>query len=295
MPGSALVAFSLRGGYILGTGSHHARHGPPAAMKGTVLKEFLFHLKTRFSAAVRHSLILTFKQWFFKGHYTRREVLFMLACRYGTKGIEIGACHHPMRLWRRFNHVLYLDIETKEQWKKTVSLPPAEIMRAVRVDIIDDANTLAAVSDNSQDFLIANHVIEHCRNPIATLGNMFRVLKPEGALYLSIPDKRFTFDAPRQATSMQHFRDDYEKGPEVSDEAHYREWARVYEKLTDHEAIEKRTAELLRDQINIHFHCWSPVEMIEFFLMLIREYGFKFDIEMMCQNGIETVFVFKKQ
>lgn len=189
---------------------------------------------TRGLFKLTHYLILIFKQWFFKGHYTRREVLFTLMCRYGTKGIEIGACHHPMRLWRKFNDVRFLDIETKEAWKAaTVGLPPAEIMQAVDVDIIDDANTLATIHDNSLDFLIANHVFEHCRNPISTLGNMFRVLKPEGALYLSIPDKRFTFDASRESTSIEHFCYDYEKGPEGSDEAHYREWARMYDKLTD--------------------------------------------------------------
>jgi len=37
------------------------------------------------------------------------------------------------------------------------------------------------------------------------------------------------------------------------------------------------------------------MEMLEFFLMLRTKYDFSFGIEMMCQNGIETVFILKKQ
>ena len=67
----------------------------------------------------------------------------------------------------------------------------------VETDIIDNGEQLTTIRDETQDFVIANHFIEHCQNPIQTFQNLFRVLKPGGVLYVAVPDKRFTFDADR--------------------------------------------------------------------------------------------------
>jgi len=44
----------------------------------------------------------------------------------------------------------------------------------------------------SQDFIIANHVLEHVINVIQSVRRWYEVLKPNGILYLSVPDWRFT-------------------------------------------------------------------------------------------------------
>jgi ubiquinone/menaquinone biosynthesis C-methylase UbiE len=54
----------------------------------------------------------------------------------------------------------------------------------VAPDVIDDGERLAAFGDESQDFVIANHFIEHCEDPIEAVTNALRVLKPGGILYL---------------------------------------------------------------------------------------------------------------
>jgi predicted SAM-dependent methyltransferase len=50
----------------------------------------------------------------------------------------------------------------------------------VEVDIVDDGENLSSVLDASVDFIIANHMIEHCQNPIFAIENWLRVLKLGG-------------------------------------------------------------------------------------------------------------------
>ena len=40
------------------------------------------------------------------------------------------------------------------------------------VDVVDDAQTLATFPDESVDFVIANHVLEHLEDPIGALENV---------------------------------------------------------------------------------------------------------------------------
>ena len=71
-------------------------------------------------------------------------------------------------------------------------------------DLIDDGERLTKVESTTQDFVIANHFLEHCENPIQTLVNLLRVLKDGGLLYLAVPDKRFTFDVDRPGHQVRH-------------------------------------------------------------------------------------------
>jgi SAM-dependent methyltransferase len=74
----------------------------------------------------------------------------------------------------------------------------------VEVDVIDDGETLESQPDASADFIIANHFIEHAEDPLGTLASHLRVLRPGGILYLAVPDRRRTFDADRDPTSLEH-------------------------------------------------------------------------------------------
>ena len=74
---------------------------------------------------------------------------------------------------------------------------------------------LDGLPDESCDFVIANHMLEHTRNPIGDNNRKdVRVLRPNGILYLALPDKRFTFDAGRAVTSYEHLKRDVFQSPE---------------------------------------------------------------------------------
>lgn len=102
-------------------------------------------------------------------------------------GIEIGPLHNPLRVPPQAR-VQYVDRMPVAQLRE--QYPELHRDRLVSADIIDDGERLESVQDASQDFVIANHFLEHCQNPIETISNMLRVLKPGGVLYICIPDKR---------------------------------------------------------------------------------------------------------
>ena len=82
----------------------------------------------------------------------------------------------------------------------------------VEVEIIDDGERLDKIADASQDFVIANHFLEHCQNPIMALRNMLRVLRVGGILFRAVPDKRYTVDVERPVTTLDHVWRDYAQG-----------------------------------------------------------------------------------
>ena len=108
------------------------------------------------------------------------------------------------------------------------------------VDIVDDGETLATVAPESQDFIVANHFLEHTENPVGTIECHLGKLKPGGVLFYAVPDKRFTFDFRRPADPLEHMIADYEQGPERSRAEHYEEWCRLVIDSESREPAERR-------------------------------------------------------
>jgi SAM-dependent methyltransferase len=206
-------------------------------------------------------------------------------------GIEIGALHSPLTVPPRAR-VKYVDrlptVELRRQYPELASLP------VVEPDILDDGEQLANVGDATQDFVIANHFVEHCQNPLHAVGNMLRVLKEGGVLYLTIPDMRYTFDLDRPVTSVEHVLRDYEEGPEWSRKQHFEEWVRFVSKVKDASAAEKQVNDLMGMDYSIHFHAWTQSEMFELLIALKKRVGASFDIELFLKNGAECIFILRK-
>lgn len=217
----------------------------------------------------------------------RREISF----RYlAGSGIEIGALHSPLEVTSGVQ-VHYVDRMTVEELRK--QYPELLDYNLMHVDIIDDGEKLSSVANSSCDFVIANHMIEHCQNPIGTLENYLRVVKPEGIIYLAIPDKRATFDHARPLTSLEHLICDYNEGPEWSRKSHFEEWAKLVDKLPE-EKIAARVQQLIEIDYSIHFHVWTQVEFLELILYCKTNLSFPFEIELLQKNGIEFITILRK-
>jgi predicted SAM-dependent methyltransferase len=170
--------------------------------------------------------------------------------------------------------------------------PELDAVDLVNVDILADGERLESIADQSQDFVIANHFIEHCQDPIAAILNMFRVLKPTGVLYLAIPDKRNSFDSERPVTPLSHLLRDHTEGPEWSRSQHFEEWTRLVAKVTDDAEVKRRVAELARTNYSIHFHVWTPIEMMEL-ILAIRKMT-EFEVELFYEHGAEAICILRK-
>ena len=137
-------------------------------------------------------------------------------------------------------------------------------------DIVADGETLAGIPDGSADFVVANHFLEHTEDPIGTLAQHTRVLRPGGVLFLANPDPRRTFDDGRPLTTIEHLATDHREGPAVSRDEHYEEWVRLVERAPEPH-VAARAAELRDASYSIHFHVWTPPVFAELVHHVARE------------------------
>lgn len=206
-------------------------------------------------------------------------------------GIEVGALHSPL-LVPAGTQVKYVDFEAPSELDE--HYPELSHTVITRPDIISDMETLRGIDDNSQDFVIANHVLEHCEDPIRAVKSAARVLRPNGIAYFAIPDKRYTFDKDRNVTTLEHLIRDHEYGPDVSLREHYEDWCRHVDKLNGQEYCDKVEL-LLNLRSNIHFHVWEYPDMMAFFHYMTTVLKVSLDVEMSFLTGNEVIWILRKQ
>jgi len=215
-------------------------------------------------------------------------------------GIEVGALHNPLPLPKQAR-VRYVDRMSVADLRR--QYPELETTPLVEPDIVDDGEKLTRFADASLDFVIANHFLEHCEDPIATLKSFGRVLKPGGILYLAVPDKRYTWDVDRPTTTIEHLVADHEQGPAVSRSEHFREFAGAMHKLAGVPMYEKTLhlltdpAHLERVNYSIHFHVWNHSEFLALMVAMLQRYAIPLEIELalaLTRVG-ETVTILRKR
>jgi SAM-dependent methyltransferase len=210
------------------------------------------------------------------------------------EGLEIGALHMPLKLPPQAK-VRYVDRLSVAGLRE--HYPELKELELVEVDVIDDGERLTTIADSSVDFLVANHFLEHCQDPIGTLANHFRVLRPGGTLYLAVPDKRYTFDRERPVTPLGHVIRDHTEGPAWSRSEHYLEWAekvdRVLNDVPEEEATE-RAHVFEKNQYSIHFHVWTPTDFLEMLIHCRTTLLPELNVLTLQQNSGEFIAVISK-
>jgi SAM-dependent methyltransferase len=170
-------------------------------------------------------------------------------------GVEIGAFKYPVPGITPF----YVDCFT-EFGTETVA-----------ADFYGHA-CLLPFYNNSLDYVVASHVLEHVANPVAALAEWYRVLRPGGLIYLVVPDRRFTWDRPRAPTSVEHLLEDFTRGTTACDVTHVDDFAfgvdwATFSPNTPVAQIAAQREDLARgmhyavargEQVNIHFHVFEP-------------------------------------
>jgi SAM-dependent methyltransferase len=204
-------------------------------------------------------------------------------------GLEIGALHEPLQVpsAARVRYVDRLPIEDLRQL-----YPELRGLPLVAVDILDDGERLITVADESQDFVIANHFIEHCEDPIGALTTFRRVLRPGGIVYLAVPDKRFTFDRNRPLTTIDHVLADHRQGPAISRREHLEEWTRIVGGESEEGRVQAHVEHLERTGYSIHFHVWTATSWLEFILAV---HGLlELEVEAFLSAGHECITILRK-
>jgi SAM-dependent methyltransferase len=203
-------------------------------------------------------------------------------------GIEFGALHLslPLPLW---TSVRYADVLTADELK--VAFP--DVTNVQPPDIVTDLETMSGIEDASEDFIVANHVLEHVEDPLGALASIGRVLRRSGIAFIALPDKRFTFDCDRAITPLDHIIRDHTEGPAWSRTDHYDEWIRCVDRLGG-DAHRQKAELMLAQRSNIHFHVWDYPAMMEMFAHVARVPQLGLEIEASVLNGIEVVWILRK-
>lgn len=122
-------------------------------------------------------------------------------------GVEIGALHKPLPVDPDRARVRYVDYKTREENRKRYAELGAE--EIVETDIVDEGFVLSRVDDDSVDFLVANHALEHSPDPLGTVGHWLGKIRHGGILFMAVPIADRCYDQGRMLTSLEHFIDDH--------------------------------------------------------------------------------------
>jgi rhamnosyltransferase len=175
--------------------------------------------------------------------YDRRK--FVLTQSINIKncsGLEIGPLDKPL-VTKKDGLIKYLDYMSKEQLiaRHASAVDPDNM---VDIDYINSpTNTLSEAIQEKFDYIVACDVIEFIPNMIAWLNEVNKILKDGGYLYLTIPDKRYTFDIVRPATSLSHFLNDYQQNVKTADFDHVFEQIYLKRNITTADAWNNRVAD----------------------------------------------------
>jgi SAM-dependent methyltransferase len=202
------------------------------------------------------------------------------------EGIEIGALAWPLSLP---DGVLCrnVDVYSTEELRQTY---PEFKDLIVPVEVMDDGQNLTKFSTCSLDFIIANHVLEHVVNVIRTIKRWYDVLKDDGILFLSVPDRRFTADQIRERTPLSHLLYEFENHVSEISEDH------CIDNLIAWNGIprEKISAEMIAHcrKIGVHNHCWECEDILQLFQVLFSKKVMRYELlDLSLPKGLFNEFI----
>lgn len=141
----------------------------------------------------------------------RRSYLFRHVSVSRQRGLEIGPYLQPT-VRKDEGDVRYLDFYSTEELaaREQERRPAGTVIPTV--DYVVKSDDYWRYVPDQFDYVIANHVVEHVDNPVQWVIDLARLLRPDGVLFLTVPDKKYNFDRYRADTTISHLLADYFRG-----------------------------------------------------------------------------------
>jgi SAM-dependent methyltransferase len=221
-------------------------------------------------------------------------------------GIEIGPGHQPLPIAFPGVTVRYFDRWQPEESRALfpelgdAEFPEPDVMGDL------DRDRLSPLADESEDFVIASHVLEHVAEPLGLLADIHRILRPGGFALVLLPDRRRTFDRSRPPTPLAHLVDEYRRGVTEVDDDHMVEFLTQSGEGASYtgmpsEADGERAAWFdWHRKRSIHVHCWTEDEFLEVLLHAVAAMGHQWEFvdgiiaDDEGQHGIEFGYVLRR-
>jgi SAM-dependent methyltransferase len=247
------------------------------------------------SAKRLRRLLQSLSLWPRKGFgYPHRDIAYAML---SGRGLEVGALNFPAAV--PAGCVMeYCDARTKEE--SAAIFPEVVSGSLVTVNhVIDlDTGSLSSIPACPYDFVIMNHVIEHVACPIAVVEQLFSVLKDDGILIISAPDKEFCSDKNRPLTTFADLLDEYRQGVNRVGDDHYLDLIRyIYPEIfysEDSIAISKLLVQMRSRRE--HVHVWNSQSFLRFLQLSIDQLGLNASIlfkSSATENDLECLVVLR--
>ena len=177
------------------------------------------------------------------------------------KGLEIGGPSALFSLKGYFPVYLFaqqvdgVNYSNRTAWEGTIAEGHNyQYHNKTGYQYIREATELTGIPDESYDFVLSCHSLEHVANPLKAVAEWKRVLKPGGYIVLVLPDKRHTFDINRPYTTMTHLLLDYQQDTGEDDATHFDEILRLHQHEKDNGLVAGQTfADRLKDNLTSRY------------------------------------------
>jgi SAM-dependent methyltransferase len=193
----------------------------------------------------------------------------------GTCGLEIGGpsptfCGNRLfPVYDRCRRIDNCNFSGQTIWSTTRG---AERSCSFAKQFMAEASDLTQIPDETYDFVLASHVLEHVANPLRALEEWRRVLVPGGAMLVIVPDHRGTFDHRRAPTSFEHIVADFQNNTTEHDLSHLHEILALHDLALDPGAgseLQFRERCLNNAAIRaLHHHVFVPEVLVRMFSMV---------------------------
>ncbi len=137
---------------------------------------------------------------------TREDFVALIPAE--ADALEIGPFCKPLLHGHRAKYFDVMDKAALEQRARDIGMPDPV---APQIDFISPVGDLAVV-DETFDYVLSSHCIEHQPDIVAHLQQVTRILRPNGRYFLLIPDKRYCFDALLAESTVADVLDAYHAG-----------------------------------------------------------------------------------
>jgi SAM-dependent methyltransferase len=192
----------------------------------------------------------------------------------GCAGIEVGglsgvfATRGILPLYENVDSLDNCNFATTTTWEGVISVGETfrfSKLRPPGKQFVAETTNLTGIEDESYDFLLSSHVLEHSANAIQVLSEWRRIVKSGGTLVLLIPHKDGTFDHRRPVTTLSHFIDDYAAGVKEDDLTHLEEILQFHDLRRDPGAgsvadFEQRSRANLQNRC-LHHHVFDTTSV----------------------------------
>ncbi len=134
-----------------------------------------------------------------------------------ANALEIGPFCKPLLHGPKVKYFDVMNRPALEQRARSIGMPDAA---APEIDFVSAVGNLAVV-DETFDYVLSSHCIEHQPDLITHLQQVARILRPCGRYFLLIPDKRYCFDALIAESTIADVFDAHQSGRTAQVSPHF--------------------------------------------------------------------------